>query len=598
MKLHCALRAIIAAVFCVACAQGKAQIDITGMWVPVSRNQDGDGLIGDGVGVPLTEDGRKRADSWSPEEFNMAEWVCRPHAWDYSLEARHSQIRFWPVVDRPTQDLIAYHGHITMQGQESVIWMDGRPRPPRDALHTWSGFTTGELEGDTLVTTTTHLKESYFRRYGLMRSDQATVRTYWQRIGNYLQATVFIYDPVYLSEPHVRSSLLWVSDPGYVMAPYPCEEATETVIGRGQVAHYLPGRNPLPSLDPTSTDAFGTPYSARLGGARTMYPEYIETMRETSGRAAEPTLSAPPAGQVQAMPVRDNIYMLVGAGGNVTAQVGEDGVLLDDTGSADMAKETLAAVRTIGDGPLRYIINTTEGRDYAGGNGTIAASGETIPFRDFDTGLGGTVHGALGNQRASVVAHLNVFFHMASAESDGLTAAEDDWPDNTYSTPWKRVYFNGEPVVITHRIANTDGNSVVLFRNSNVVSAGGLLDLTRFPYINPEAGGSIQGVVDSLNYLISITAPALASEGGTLVIPGRGRLADHADVAYYRDMVTVIRDRVAVMIQQGRSLEEIKASDATQGYNARYGRNSGAWTTEMFVEAAYRSLLNTLGEKS
>ena len=257
----------------------RAEVDITGNWRPLPRNQDGDGLTLDAAGVPLSEEGRDRLHRWSPSEFDMAEWVCRPHAWDYSLEGPLSQIRFWPEHDRTTQRLVAYHGHINMEGQEATVWMDGRPHPSRYAPHTWSGFTTGEWQGDVLVTTTTHLKEAYIRRWGIMRSDQTTVRTYWRRIGDYLQATVVMYDPLYLTEPYTRSSMMWTNDPTLAMAPYPCEEATETAIPRGTVAHFLPGQSPMPGLDPNVTDIFGTPFEARMGGAETTFPEYIERMR-------------------------------------------------------------------------------------------------------------------------------------------------------------------------------------------------------------------------------------------------------------------------------------------------------------------------------
>jgi hypothetical protein len=130
-----------------------------------------------------------------------------------------------------------------------------------------------------LVVTTTHLKEAYLRRSGVMRSDHATVRTRWRRIGDYLQATVITYDPVYLAEPYVRSTMMWVNDPTLVMAPYPCEEATETAVPRGTVPHFLPGESPLPGLNPELADRFGTPYEARLGGPDTMYPEYIAKMK-------------------------------------------------------------------------------------------------------------------------------------------------------------------------------------------------------------------------------------------------------------------------------------------------------------------------------
>ena len=266
-----------------------AQVDITGLWRPLPRNQDGSGMIGDAAGVPISAASRWRADSWTPEDFDVAEWVCRPHAWDYSLEGPLSAMRFWPEVDQATQQVVAYHGHINQQEQETTIWMDGRPHPPENALHTWSGFSTGEWEGDVLVQTTTHLKEAYIRRSGLMQSDRATVRTRWRRIGDYLQATSILYDPVYLAEPYIRSTMMWVNDPALVMAPYPCEEATETAVPRGTVPHFLPGQSPLPGLNPKITDRFGTPFEARLGGPETMYPEFIAKMKTFS----RPATTAP-----------------------------------------------------------------------------------------------------------------------------------------------------------------------------------------------------------------------------------------------------------------------------------------------------------------
>jgi hypothetical protein len=256
-----------------------AQVDVSGLWTPLPRNQDGSGLTGDAAGVPLSDEGRWRAQSWSPDDFDVAEWVCRPHAFDYSLEGPRSWLRFRPEVDQATQKLMAYHGHIEMMGQESMIWMDGRPHPPANAPHTWSGFSTGEWDGDTLVVTTTHLKEAYIRRTGLMRSDQATVRTRWRRVGDYLQATSILYDPVYLAVPYLRTTMMWRHEPAMVLPPYPCEEATETAVPRGSVPHFLPGHSRLPGLDPNVTDRFGTPYQPRLGGPETMYPEYISKMK-------------------------------------------------------------------------------------------------------------------------------------------------------------------------------------------------------------------------------------------------------------------------------------------------------------------------------
>jgi hypothetical protein len=266
-----------------------AQVDVTGLWRPLARNQDGSGMTGDSAGLPLSPAGQWRAQSWSPDDFDTAEWVCRPHSFDYSLEGPLSALRLWADIDRPTQRVTAYRGHLNMMEQETEIFMDGRPHPPENTVHTWSGFSTGEWDGDVLVVTTTHLKEAYMRRTGVMRSDKATTRTRWRRIGNYLQATSILYDPVYMTEPYIRSSMMWIYDPALAESPYPCEEATETAIPRGSVQHFLPGKSPLPGLNPVLADRFYTPIEARLGGSETMYPEFISKMKSF----ARPTTAAP-----------------------------------------------------------------------------------------------------------------------------------------------------------------------------------------------------------------------------------------------------------------------------------------------------------------
>jgi hypothetical protein len=188
-------------------------------------------------------------------------------------------MRIWTDIDRETQTILAYHGHLNQEEQETTIWMDGRQRPPDYAIHTWSGFATGEWDGDVLVESVTHLKENYIRRWGPMRSDDATLRIRYKRLNNnYLRATVIIYDPVYFAEPYIRTSLIWALDPNLVLPPYPCEEATESVVEHGSVPHYLPGKSLLPAHNPEENDEFGTPYEARLGGAETMYPEYIKKL--------------------------------------------------------------------------------------------------------------------------------------------------------------------------------------------------------------------------------------------------------------------------------------------------------------------------------
>lgn len=301
-----------------------------------------------------------------------------------------------------------------------------------------------------------------------------------------------------------------------------------------------------------------------------------------------PRLAAPAPGDVEVLPVQGKVHVIIGAGSNITVQSGDDGVLMVDTGLSAMTPKVLAALKTITTRPLRYIVNTTEFDEYVGGNSAIADTGEIIPFRAPDYTAG--PQGALDITRASVISYYTLLHRVAGPAGKAPRIPEDGWPDNTYSIPQKRLYFNDEPVIITHITSNTDSNSVVLFRKSDVVSAGGLLDLTTYPVIDVSAGGSIQAIVDGLNRLIDITVPASHAGGGTLVVPGHGRIADHAEVVYYRDMTTIIRDRVEDMVKKGMTLAQVKAARPSRDYDARYGKQTGPWTTDMFVEAVYQSL--------
>ena len=214
----------------------------------------------------MSEANRLRSESWAADMMEVAEWVCRPYSSDDGYYASPAQLSIWKEVDKTSQQVIAYHTHIFYHEQEQTIWMDGRPHPPDYALHTWAGFSTGEWEGDTLLYTTTHLKESFIERNGPARSDRATVRTRLHRYGNYLTAVVIVYDPVYLTAPFIRTET-WLYSPQMAMRPYPCEEATETVVPRGKVPHYLPGKNPMLTEFPAQ---YGIPPEAALGGAETL----------------------------------------------------------------------------------------------------------------------------------------------------------------------------------------------------------------------------------------------------------------------------------------------------------------------------------------
>ena len=304
--------------------------------------------------------------------------------------------------------------------------------------------------------------------------------------------------------------------------------------------------------------------------------------------AWKPEIASARSGDVEILPVRGKVYMLVGAGGNITVHAGDEEVLLVDAGLESMSEKVLAAVRSISKRPIRYIINTNERDEHTGGNEKLAAAGTTIPFRvSTDPRVS---DGRMGKDRANVIAYLSVFHHMSAPTGQKSPRPEAAWPDNTYSTPQKKLTINDEPVLIMHFPSNTDGNSIVHFRTSDVVSVGDLVDLTGYPVIDVKAGGSIQAVLESLNRLIDITVPGRKSEGGTYVIPGHGRLADQPDIAYYREMVAIVRDRIQAMISKNMTLDQVKAARPTLDYDTRYGKNSGPWTTDMFVEAAYESL--------
>jgi len=281
-------------------------------------------------------------------------------------------------------------------------------------------------------------------------------------------------------------------------------------------------------------------------------------------------------------PVRDGIYMIVGAGGNTTVQVGEHGVLVVDTKLATASDALLAAIRKISDKPIRYIVNTHWHADHIGSNETIAKAGSTI--------AGGNVSGAIADagEGAAVIAHENVLVHMSTQEPPLPFEA---WPTDTLFVPRKDLYFNGEAIEILHQpAAHTDGDSLVFFRRTDVVSTGDVFTTTGYPVIRPEDGGSIDGIIAALNHIIEITVPEEKQEGGTLVIPGHGRLCDEADVVEYRDMVTIIRDRIRSMAEMGMTLRQVQAAKPTADYDGRYGATSGRWTTEQFVAAAYESL--------
>ena len=285
------------------------------------------------------------------------------------------------------------------------------------------------------------------------------------------------------------------------------------------------------------------------------------------------------AQEIRTLQVRANVYMLSGAGGNITVLVGADGVLLVDTGLARMTGNVMAAVRKLSDKPVLYIVNTHFHPDHVGGNEKIAASGRTL--------TGGNVAGDLADaaEGAAVFAHENVLNRMSAGPAPAPTRA---LPTETYHIDQLRLspqFHFGEAVQIVHQpSAHTDGDSIVYLRRADVIAAGDIFSTDRYPEIDLQNGGSIHGIVDGLNRILDLAFTEFRLEGGTMIVPGHGRLCDSADVAYYRDMVTIVRDRIQDLIKKDKTLEQVKAARPTLDYDPRYGKG------DAFVEAVYKSL--------
>jgi glyoxylase-like metal-dependent hydrolase (beta-lactamase superfamily II) len=291
--------------------------------------------------------------------------------------------------------------------------------------------------------------------------------------------------------------------------------------------------------------------------------------------------------EVHSLQVRDNIYMLIGAGGNITMQVGNDGILLVDTQFAPLSEKILAEIRKISAKPIHYIVNTHHHGDHTGGNVNLRAAGTTV--------TGGNVAGTIADAAvgAQILAHENVLNHLSTA-TGAQAVPSSGWPTSTFFGARKEMYYNGEGIEILHLpSAHTDGDSAVFFRRSDVIAAGDVFVTTSYPVIDLANGGSYVGIVDALDRFVDIIIPVYGQDGGTLVIPGHGRLSNLGDVLNFREMVIVIRDRLLDMIDKGMTLEQVKAAKPTFDYDPVYGASSGFWTTERFLEAAFQSLSET-----
>ncbi len=322
---------------------------------------------------------------------------------------------------------------------------------------------------------------------------------------------------------------------------------------------------------------------------------------------------------VEVMHVRGPIFMFSAGGSNVTASIGPDGVLLVDSGPAETADkvkaaiievqkqvlmaraltatspvggaETRSATQTMlynfntpkpAADPVRFIMNTSGRADHVGGNAKVAkAIPAELSFQDPK------------EDATHIYAHENVLLRLSGAKGNEFTAPFALRPSDTYVANLYKLtgFFNGEGVQLNHvPSASTDGDSFVWFRTSDVIAAGDIYRTDAYPIPDLKMGGNIQGVIEGLNQLLDMAIPEYRQEGGTLIVPGHGRLSDFADVAWYRDMVTIIRDRVQHLIDKGMPLEQVQAAKPTLDYDGRYGKEPGS--ADKFVDAVYRSLSN------
>ncbi len=589
--------------FCLVATPAFAQIDLSGQWSGRFHEDQEHRVpgpeLGDYTGLPINDAGRLKADAWDASILSLREHQAKPHPSTYSLRGP-ANIRISRVLDPITQATIGFELFGTFGQATRTIWLDGRPRPRPWAAHTWAGFSLGRWEGDQLTVETTHLKVGWIQRNGVAHSDLTTMTEHFFRHGDLLTVVTVVKDPIYLEEPFVRSTS-WVLDPRQDVLRTQFDVVDE-VSGhpKGYVPHLLPGSAGFEAKKTEFAQRLGLPLAPVRGGAATTRPEYSPTgtatlatnataNRGTTRTATNATIAtnsdplrnnvASAAGVAvdrdpdhpEMMHVQGNVWMLVGAGANIAVQIGDEGVLLVDTGKKGMSDEILKAIRTVTDKPLRMIINTSASPDHTGNNEPLAKIGRW---------LAGNAPGNFGlpTTTARVIAHERALRQMSEAKEPF-----DAWPTETFTTD-KEIFFNGEAIVLSHQPSALSSSDVtVFFRRSDVVVAGDVFSTVSYPVVDRARGGSVQGVIDALNRILDITIPKDHEEGGTYVIPGHGRLCDEADVVEYRDMLTIVRDRVQANAKRGLTVEEVRSARLSADYDSRYG------ASDVLIETIHRT---------
>jgi glyoxylase-like metal-dependent hydrolase (beta-lactamase superfamily II) len=579
-----------------------AGIDISGAWFPNPLQDSGlitaAGALVEYGGIPLNEAGRLYALAWSAARVQGRQHQCMGYAPPYTYN-QPGNLRFWEERDPHTQQLVAIKMYWQISEGSRTIWMDGRPHPPAYARHSWSGFSTGKYQGNALVVSTTHLKRAWIRANGMPQSDEATLVEHFIRHGDSITYFSVVNDPVYLAEPFSRTYTLVrnVKEPDAWL--YACDDG-EQILNRpeDQVESYQWGQHPFLR---EFSEKYQVPLLGTLGGPETMYSDFLTKLKDPSAveaavkaelapssgpphssRAVDPNLHD---GQIHVLPVQGNVYMLVGDGGNIAVQVGDQGAMVVNSGAGQLSDQVIAAIRKLSDKPIQFIVNTSFFPDLTGGNAKLRASGHD-PSVEGSFFSGQFVDAGRG---ATIIAQQNVQERLSKLKS----VPAEGWPSDTFFKARRRKFHNGEAVEILYQPnAVTDGDSIVQFRRSDVIVTGDIFSTTSYPFIDAKNGGSLPGEIAALDQILDRTVYQHDEEGGTLIIPGHGRLSDEWEVAEYRDMLVIIRDRVQALINRGASLQQVASARVTADYDDRFGANSGPWTTDMFVAAVYAGLKN------
>jgi glyoxylase-like metal-dependent hydrolase (beta-lactamase superfamily II) len=612
-------------------AQQNSPVDLTGTWVWVNQEDATNRFRGVDPGgryegLTINDAARMRADTYSEEWVSTSPLLqCRPRGPTYQPYAL-DPVQIDKQLDPISRQIVAYRITVHKTAGARMIWLDARPRPSRYAAHSWEGASTGTFKGPVLEISTTHLKESIITRNGVPSSFRATVVEQLFLDEPYLHWVFTVIDPDYLTEPLVRSGL-YVRGPTQQLPPYPCQAEDNLPPDARtsyKVPHYLPGENPW--LTETAFK-FKAPLTAWRGFAEALYPSWYPigktlappaapdivlkpTYNDESTRVAERADAQPErpaaAGEVEPIHVAGNVYLIGGAGGNIAASIGGDGVILVDTGAAGGTEKVLTAIRhaaarlrppdnpesaspfnstwqathAVAEPKIRMIINTNDNPDHVQGNAAVRRSPMFGPLGDGPAYQLGTSSGSSQQN----LAHVNVQQRMLAANAANA-------PTDTFFADKYTLYrfFNGQAVQIFHMPnAITDGDSIVWFRRSDVIVTGDIYNSDIYPPIDLSRGGSINGAIDALNKVLDMSVTEYMAQGGTMIVPGHGWISDSGDVGYYRDMLMIVRDRIQNMIDRGMSLDQVRAAKPTMDYDPLYGRQPKG--TARFVEAVYESL--------